>query len=249
MPQLEKLEISKMQIHFILVEPAVPENVGAAARALKTMGFDSLRLVNPCEYKTGKARWLAHASGDILDNAQEFSSLKDAIKDVHFVIASSAKSRSVMGDHHPAENISEIIRQKKESVASVAIVFGREESGLTNSEISMCNISTYIAIATKYPSLNLSQAVMLYAYILSGISPKIKGVSDVPVAESKFKTMMQQVEQILENTKLSRNSNIYNRIFERLALLADNDINLLLSVIATLNEKKEERSWKIEDRR
>ena len=67
-------------ISFILVEPKVPENIGAAARAIKTMGFGKLCLVNPCEYKTGKARWLAHGSNDILDDAQVFTSLEAAVE-------------------------------------------------------------------------------------------------------------------------------------------------------------------------
>jgi tRNA/rRNA methyltransferase len=80
-----------MQIFFILVEPAVQENVGAAARAIKTMGFSRLILVNPCDYLSGPARWLAHGSGEILDNAQVFPSLKEAIVNFDFVVGTSAK--------------------------------------------------------------------------------------------------------------------------------------------------------------
>lgn len=225
------------KIHFILVEPAVPENVGGSARALKTMGFDSLRLVNPCEFKTGKAQWLAHASTDVLNDAKVFSSLKDAIVDMDFVIGSSAKARSAKGDHHPAEILPKLISEKQNSVSNIAIVFGREESGLTNEELQLCDISTFIQMQTSFPSLNLSQAVMLYAYILSKknhIEP-INKSHDPP--EAKFTALKKELAQLLAGTKIESNPNIYTRIFERLALLGDNDINLVLSVIAALKEK------------
>ena len=84
-----------MLIHFILVEPGLPENVGAAARALKTMGFHSLRLVNPCDHLQDRARWVAHGSTDILENARVFTSLEDAVADVDMIVGTSAKSRTV----------------------------------------------------------------------------------------------------------------------------------------------------------
>jgi len=71
-----------MKVHFILVEPAVPENIGAAARALKTMQFSSLRLVNPCDHLHVKARMLAHGAQDVLENAKIFYSLEAALEDV-----------------------------------------------------------------------------------------------------------------------------------------------------------------------
>lgn len=231
------METDFIPIHFILVEPAVPENVGAAARAIKTMGFESLRLVNPCEFREGKAQWVAHASGEILDKALVFPSLFDALKDVDFVVASSAKSRSVKGDHHPAENILEIIKEKSGSVNSVAIVFGREESGLTNEELSLCHISTYIPMVTTYPSLNLAQAVMIYAYLLSKLNIPSKPEQKNLASEPKFKAMQNELELLLSNTKIKQNQTINRRIFERVALLGDNDINLLMSVLAALKEK------------
>jgi len=227
-----------MNIHFVLVEPAVPENVGAAARAIKTMGFDSLRLINPCDFLEGKAKWLAHASGEVLNNAGVFTSLAQALSDVDFVIATSAKTRSVRGDHHPAEMLPELLRQKALGIHSAAIVFGREESGLTNAEIGLCHITTYIPMATVYPSLNLGQAVMLYAYLLSKLNFQNKNPnSESSVSKPKFKAMLEQAEDFLKDTKISRNPNIYKRIFERLSLLGDNDINLLMSVLSAIDEK------------
>ena len=221
----------------------MPENVGGSARAIKTMGFNSLRLVNPCEYKSGKAQWLAHASTEVLNDAKVFTSLKDAIADMDFVIGSSAKARSAKGDHHPAEIIPKLISEKQNSISNIAIVFGREESGLTNEELQLCDISTFIPMQTTYPSLNLSQAVMLYAYLLSRLNDTHPDKSDrdktclVSPPELKFVALKKEVVHLLSDTKISSNPNIYNRIFERLALLGDNDINLVLSILAALREK------------
>jgi len=200
------------------------------------MGFDSLRLANPCEFKTGKAQWLAHASTDVLDNALVFTSLQEAIADMDFVIGSSAKARSAKGDHHPAEILPELISEKQNSIANVAIVFGREESGLTNEELQLCDISTFIPMKTDYPSLNLSQAVMLYAYLLSDNITKGSIDEEGKVKISKYQALKKEMVTLLSGTKIESNPNIYNRIFERLALLGDKDINLVLSILAALKE-------------
>ena len=102
-----------MSICFILVEPAVPENVGAAARAVKTMGFTDLRLVNPCDHLGTKAKMLAHASHEILENAKIFNSLADAINDLDFVIATTAKQRWVKLDIIPSNELSKFIEEKE----------------------------------------------------------------------------------------------------------------------------------------
>ena len=115
-----------MQISFVLVEPAVPENVGASARALKTMGFSSLYLVNPCDHLSGPARWLAHASGEILENARIFNSLEQALDEFDFVIGTTAKRRSVKVDYYPLDQIPSFLNKKQNIIQNLAVVFGRE---------------------------------------------------------------------------------------------------------------------------
>jgi tRNA/rRNA methyltransferase len=225
-----------MDFYFVLVEPAVPENVGAGARAMKTMGFDLLRLVNPCEFKTGRARWVAHASTEILENAEVFDSLQEALNDMDFVIGATAKTRSVKGDHHPAASIPGMLKAKQNSVSKVAVVFGREESGLTNEELHLCDISTFVPMHTDYPSLNLSQAVMLYAYLLSGSVDDRSQRKNRNIPDAKFRVLKSKTAELLSETKIHSNPNIYNRIFERLALLGDDDINLILSVLEALKK-------------
>ena len=227
-----------MQIHFILVEPAVPENVGAAARAIKTMGFSSLRLVNTQAHLDEKASWLAHASGEILGNAQEFNSLKEATQDIDWIIGTSAKKRRVNEDYYPSNKINELIQAKANTIKNLAIVFGREESGLTNDELKLCDIVTSIPMKTTYPSLNLAQSVMIYAYTLSMLEYEEKK-PDQETNQDELNILKSKTENILNDIGFKKDSNIYNRIMERLMILGETDIHLLLSIEHKINKALE----------
>jgi tRNA/rRNA methyltransferase len=224
-----------IDIHFILVEPAVPENIGAAARAMKTMGFSSLRLVNPADHLSEPAKWLAHASNDILENAKVYKSLKDAVQDIDWVIGTTAKKRKVNQDYYPANKLNEMIRAKASSIKSIAIVFGREESGLTNEELSLCHTVTSVPMKTKYPSLNLAQSVMIYAYTLSMLELD-KNNNAEEINKNEFNALKNKVENILNEIGFKQNTAIYNRIIERLNVLGETDIHLLHSVCNKLGE-------------
>ena len=118
-----------MQTFFVLVEPQYPENLGSVARAMKTMGFEHLILVNPCDYKSDPASWLAVGSEDILNNASVFEYFDEAVYDMDFIIGTSSKKRQVKFDYYEAEKIPVMIREKGNSIHSVALVFGREDYG------------------------------------------------------------------------------------------------------------------------
>ncbi|MBN1987497.1 MAG: tRNA/rRNA methyltransferase [Prolixibacteraceae bacterium] len=216
-----------MEICFILVEPATPENVGAAARALKTMGFASLRLVNPCDYLSPPARWLAHASSDILENATVFHSLEEALHDIDFKIGTTAKKRSVKNDYFPLPDLPDFLTRKKSSLQKTAVVFGREESGLTNEELKLCDLVTTVPLQTSYPSLNLAQAVMLYCYELSKLN--YITTEKANKNEQGFSALKEKIKTVLHDTGFKENTNIYPRFFERLNFLGEDDIHLLHS--------------------
>ena len=217
-----------MNISFILVEPAVPEKIGAAARAMKTMGFDRLLLVNPCNYLDGPARWLAHASTEILDNATVFHSLKEAVEDFDFVIGTTAKKRSVKNDYYPLNKLHNILKAKGSSVKKAALVFGREESGLRNDELKLCNIVSTVPLKTITPSLNLAQAVMLYAWELSRQAEQDIS-TDMHQNDDSLKVLLGKVKLVLINVGFSENSLIYSRFLERISVLGKNDIHLIHS--------------------
>ena len=225
-----------MHISFILVEPATPENIGAAARAIKTMGFGDLRLVNPCDHLADPARWLAHGSNDILEQASLFTSLSDAVKDVDFVIGTTAKQRSVKEDYLPARKLGQLLEGKKSFVRRAAVVFGREDSGLRNHELSCCDLVSSIPLASPFPSLNLAQAVMLYAYELSVARAGRQTINTGGNPQS-LNQLKQNIEVILQDLGFSPDTNIYPRILERLMLAGETDLNLLHSVAARYRQK------------
>lgn len=159
------MKIHPVNVHFILVEPKTPGNIGAAARAIKTMGFGNLTLVNPGDPAAPEARWMAHAAEDVLDSARVFPSLSEALKNTHFVVATTQRVRGYHFPYYtPAELGEKLIPLSQ--AHRVAIVFGREASGLTNEELRCCHAISTIPAAVNHPSLNLAQAVMVYAYEL-----------------------------------------------------------------------------------
>ncbi len=219
-----------MIISFILVEPAVPENVGAAARALKTMGFTDLRLINPCNYLDEKAKMLAHASHEILENSQVYNTLKEAILDLDLVVATSAKQRWVKLDVIPSYSLLDFIKEKEDTITNVGIVFGREESGLTNEEINLCNRVSTIPLAAPYPSINLAQSVMIYAYTLSPLNLQPDRTIDESVSPESLKSLLKKIDDLLYKSGITKDMLIFGRIHERISDLKANDIRLLHSI-------------------
>lgn len=227
-----------MNIHFILVEPMIPENIGASARALKTMGFGSLRLVNPCDYLHVKSRMLAHGAQDVLEQSKVFKSLESALADTDFSIGTTAKRRSVKFDYYNSDKIQDFIKAKGDSIKTLGIVFGREESGLTNEELQLCSVASSIPLKESYPSLNLSQAVMIYAYLLSPLHIIENDVHELAKNESReWPVFRKKAEEILEKLGIANNPNLYYRILERLSSVDKDDMNLFLSFINKLEDK------------
>ena len=225
-----------MKISFILIEPQVPENIGASARALKTMGFSDLRMVNPIGFPHKKAYIVAHASHEILDQAKIFSTFEEAVSDLDFLIATTAKKRSSYVDFIPLPELADYIGQRENMMRNIGVVFGREESGLTNEELRCCHITSRIPLATRFPSLNLSQAVMLYAYTLSEAGfhkrKKVKTASS-----EEMNALHEKAEMILLGCGYKKGTPFFNRIMERLMLAQETDVHLLHSVCGKLKKK------------
>lgn len=164
---------------FILYKPAVPGNIGASARAMKTMGFSELRLIDPADHLSDEAKMMAHGSHEILENCKIFNTYDEAVADISFIICTTAKKRSAKVDYIPAPQLAQFIAEKSDVTGKIAIVFGSEESGLPSSILLKANVGVTIPMATGYPSLNLSQAVMTIAYECSAGAERVgsEGVS------------------------------------------------------------------------
>lgn len=159
------MKIKRNNIYFVLVEPQHPGNIGASARALKTMGFKNFVLINPVDFDVPETRFMAHASADILDRIQIKSTLKEVLNEMDFVVATTQRNRGYHLPYYTPTELSEkIIPISQDN--KIAIVFGREDSGLKNQELRACHVTSTIPAGVKHPALNLSQSVMIYCYEL-----------------------------------------------------------------------------------
>ncbi|MBW5801777.1 RNA methyltransferase [Halomonas elongata] len=151
-------------IRIVLVQTYHPGNIGASARAMKTMGLTDLVLVNPRCFPDPEASRLAAGAEDVVDQARVVSSLSEAVADCVQVVGASARLRSYPLPHYdePAEMATSLVDNARE--APVALVFGRERFGLTNDEIRDCSHQVSIPANPDYGVLNLSQAVQVLAY-------------------------------------------------------------------------------------
>jgi len=150
-------------IRIVLVETSHPGNIGAAARAMKNMCLQQLYLVKPQHYPSEEATSRASGADDLLAEAKVFDSLDEALVGCRLVIGTSARPRTVSWPVlSPREASLKLIDEA--CFDQVALVFGREKSGLTNSELDRCNYLVHIPTNQAYSSLNLGAAVQVLGY-------------------------------------------------------------------------------------
>jgi tRNA (cytidine32/uridine32-2'-O)-methyltransferase len=170
------------QIKIVLVEPSHPGNIGAAARAAKTMCIENLVLVNPEDFPSGEARARSTGALDVLERAVVCSSLKEAIADCTFVVGASARERGLQCPEITPDKVGAKVWQELKQ-GNVAIVFGRESSGLTNEELDQCHYLTTIPANWEFSSLNLASAVQVICYEIYSAFLKISS-ADKSASES-----------------------------------------------------------------
>ncbi|MGS2721946.1 tRNA (cytosine(32)/uridine(32)-2'-O)-methyltransferase TrmJ [Paraglaciecola aestuariivivens] len=150
-------------IRVVLVNTSHTGNIGSAARAMKTMGLSQLVLVDPVSAPDGKSSALAAGAGDVLANAKTVSNLAEAVADCGLVIGTSARSRTLSWPMlEPRECGEKLISEVPNF--PVALVFGRENNGLTNEELQQCHFHVCIPANPDYSSLNLAAAVQTLCY-------------------------------------------------------------------------------------
>lgn len=151
------------KIRIVLVNTSHPGNIGASARAMKNMGLSSLYLVEPGDHMSLQAISRSAGAVDILDKAVVVENLAQAISGCVWVAGTSARLRTV---EWPVLEPRECVQQGAEYIdqGEIAIVFGRESSGLTNEELEKCNVLLHIPANPEYSSLNLAAAVQLVCY-------------------------------------------------------------------------------------
>jgi tRNA/rRNA methyltransferase len=157
-------------VAFVLLRPIAAGNVGAAARALKNMGFADLRLVAPQCGQPREALAMAVHARDVIENASIHGDLASAVADATLTIGTTRRMGRHRGDVRLVRAAAPWIAEQSRS-NRIAIIFGPEDRGLTNAELRLCQHLVTIPAVPDYPSLNLAQAVMIVAYELMLAGP------------------------------------------------------------------------------
>ena len=153
------------KVRIVMVNTTEPGNIGAAARAMKNMSLKQLFLVSPSNYPSAVATARASGADDVLASAVICHSLEEALVGTHLVIGASARQRNIKWKQLDViDTCSEIQASIRKSNQEVAVVFGTENSGLTNEELDLCSILMTIPGNPEYFSLNVASAIQVFAY-------------------------------------------------------------------------------------
>ena len=246
------------QIRIVLVETSHSGNIGAVARAMKNMGLAHLCLVNPASFPDEASYARSAGASDVLDNAMVVSSLDEAISDCVCVMGTSARGRKVPWPViAPPDAAAKAAEQS--SAGPVALVFGRENHGLSNDELQRCHFHIHIPSNPDYSSLNLSMAVQVICYelrmhFLRGIegeeqSPYLKPMVapgdpgwDVPPAPvHDVESFFDHLEQVLVDVEFHRRDKPrqlmtrLRRLFQR-AQMDQMEINILRGILTAVQK-------------
>ena len=155
----------KNKFGFVLVNPQLGENIGACARSMKNFGFHKLNLVSPkFIFPNHKTKVTSVGAFDLIENAKVFKKVDDALTEFDIVISLSARRRDINKKHITISDLSEILKKRKNS--NFGFMFGPENSGLSNKDISFSNFILQIPTSNKFKSLNLSHSVTIICYEL-----------------------------------------------------------------------------------
>jgi TrmH family RNA methyltransferase len=241
----------QIPVRIVLVETSHPGNIGATARAMRTMGLSDLALVRPrAEFPSEAATARAAGADAILANARVCATLDDAIADCGWVVGASARLRSVVVPVVNPRECAETI-WKKVAANRVAILFGNEQSGLTNEDLARCQQLVQIPSTPEFGSLNLAMAAQVICYELRVAAPHHPPPSG-PVREAPLATaaelegLHEHLERLLTasgflHPEHQRQVKLkLRRIFQR-AELDQNELSILRGMLSSLGPAKPER--------
>ena len=236
-------------VRIVLVETSHPGNIGAVARAMKTMGLTQLRLVRPRCAIDAEAAARASGAGDILTAAQYYDDLDSASQDCALVIGASARLRSLPWPvSNPRQCVERIVGLP--AGCRVAAVFGRERSGLSNRELVRCGLLMHIPTSARFSSLNIAAAVQVFAYELrmgfceQTLPPARK---DAPASAGDVARFYEHLQQVMTETGFLDADNPrqvmrrLKRLFVR-AELETVEVNILRGILTAVQSSMARRS-------
>ena len=228
-------------VRIVLCETSHPGNIGAAARAIKAMGFSDLRLVAPERFPAPEAEWMATNAADVLSSARVHSKLEETIKDCVAAFALSARGREwspqVLDVRSAAARATEI-------QGPVAFVFGNETAGLTNDEVFACQYLVHIPASPEFSSLNLAQAVQVVAYELRMCVDvaipfsRVEKLATVDDVEGLYAHLEEAAVASGFMTPTSRLRERWRRLFSRVPNMEREEVNILRGLLRALLLKR-----------
>jgi tRNA/rRNA methyltransferase len=225
-----------MNLRIVLVEPMYDGNIGSVARSMKNFGFDRLVLVNPCRIDDFGNAMASHAR-DILEKATVVSTLEEAIRGASLVIGTTGKR---LGDEHkrlklhirdPWLTPAQLAGKLNGKDCEVALLLGRENWGLTNQELQLCNLLVSIPTSDLYPVMNLAHAATVLLYELSQVKPgsiNLAGPETLERLQVSARSLLDEINY--PNHKREFRMTMFKRIFGR-AELTEREANTLLGML------------------
>ena len=206
-PHPQPSGLGSRRIRFVLVRTSHPGNIGAAARAIRTMGFTRLGLVAPHRFPHADVTAMAAGADDVLTGAAVHPTLVEAIADCTLAFGCTARRRGVqIPELSPREAAEKIVAAGGGGHGEVAVVFGNERTGLENDELMSCHYAVHIPSAADFPSLNLAQAVQVLAYEVrlaalaaappASVNAKIEALATSDQLEHFFAHLAQTLDDI-----------------------------------------------------
>ena len=233
---------------IVLVEPQLGENIGMVARAMANFGLSELRLVNPRDgWPSEKARAAASKADHVIDGAVVFPTLADAVADLNFVYATTARMRDGFKPVRSPVVAAETLRRKHDAGEKVGILFGREKSGLSNEDVALADEVVTFPVNPAFASLNIAQAVLLMSYewmkqsIERPEQTPFQAIGQTPATKDQLFGLFDHIEEALDArgffrpaSKKPKMIDNLRAVFSRRALSFE-EIKLLRGVISSLD--------------
>lgn len=237
-------------VSIVLSHPQMGENIGAAARAMQNFGLSDLRLVKPRDgWPNERAIIMSSGAFDHMPAPKIFDSLSDAIADLHYVFATTARPRDMVKDMYTPQEAIELAYTRQSSGQNIGIVFGAERTGMRNDEITQCQAIITVPTNPAFSSLNLGQSVLLIAYEWikqSGIKKPASNMQ-TPATQDEIRTFMDRLFIDLDDRRFFRSPDLtptmqrnIENIFTR-AELTEQEVRTLHGILSALRGNKTQK--------
>ena len=240
------------QVKIILIETSNSGNIGSTLRAMKTMGFGNLCLVNPKKFPSEEVTALAANASDLIDTVQVVNSLDEALDGCNLVVGTSSRDRKVPWPNESIISASPKIIAEADKDNTVAILFGREDRGLTNDELQRCNLHVRIPANEDYPVLNVAMSVQVICYqLLIDKTLRSEGKKnihwDVPLAEANHvNRLIKHFTEVAEKLEVFNKGNPrqigarIKRLFTRIGL-DEMEVNFMRGFLSAIEKKLKDK--------